>query len=98
MSDETRLFLARVWPRVKIHAVHYAVALAASSWNAGIATLVASLGLAAGAAIEDSVTALNWHEMWTAFKYGAIVNALFYLKAHPLPEKLPLGSTASPIP
>lgn len=76
--------------RAKKYVLHYLYALAASSWNAGIATLVASLGLAAGAAMEpDTVAALDWSQMWAAFKYGAVINALFHLRKHPLPERLP---------
>ncbi len=99
MSDETRDFLRRNWPRVKLHALHYVVALGASSWNAGIATVVASLGLAAGAAIDPAnIRPLDVGQMYAAFKYGAIINAIYHLWKNPLPEKFPLnGGTPPPI-
>lgn len=83
--------------RAKKYVLHYLYALAASSWNAGIATAVASLGLAAGAALEpDTVVPLDWTQMWAGFKYGALINALFYLRKNPIPEALP-SETRPPI-
>lgn len=81
---------------LKIYVLHYLYALAAGSWNAGIATLVASLGLAAAASVEPSqVKPLDIEQMWAAFKYGAAINALFYLRKNPLPEKLPVTKNSA---
>jgi hypothetical protein len=89
----------RIGERVRLYALFYLYAMLASSWNAGIATALASLGLAAGAAIDpEHVQALNWHQIFTAFKYGAVINALFYLRSHPLPERLPLNGAATNAP
>lgn len=83
--------------RVKKYVIFYLYALIASSWNAGIATAVATLGLAAGAALEpDKVSPLDWNQMWAAFQYGALINALFYLRKNPIPETLP-AETRPPI-
>lgn len=91
----------RFWRRIRLYVLHYIFAMLTSSWNAGIATAVASLGLAAAASIDpDHVKALDWPQILAAFEYGAVINALFYLRSHPLPEKLPLpsGDTMRPIP
>jgi hypothetical protein len=81
--------------RAKRWILHYLYALAASSWNSGIATLVASLGLAAGAAMEpDKISPLDWPQMWGAFQYGAAINALFHLRKNPIPESLPTETRA----
>lgn len=94
MPDSLRTRL----PAVKRWALFYLYALAATAWNAGIGGAVATLGIAAGAALEpDEVVALDWAQMWSAFKYGAVINALFYLRSHPIPEKLP-SDDRSPTP
>ena len=87
MPEAIQDFWAR---RLRRYVLHYFYALLASSWNAGIATLVASLGLAAAASIEpDHIRPLNWPQMFAAFRYGAVINALFHLRKNPLPEQLP---------
>lgn len=98
MSDETRQSFVRLFARMRVHALHYIFALVTSSCNAGIATVVASLGLAAGAAIDPAnIRPLDVGQMYAAFKYGAIINAIYHLWKNPLPEKLPAaGDTAPP--
>jgi hypothetical protein len=81
--------------RAKRWALHYLYAMAASSWNAGIATAVATLGLAAGAAVEpDKITPLDLDQIWGAFIYGAAINAIYHLRKNPIPESLPTETTA----
>ncbi len=85
--------IARQWPAIKRWVLFYLYAAGATSWNAGIQTMAVSLGLAAGAAIEpDKVYALDAAQMVIAFKYGAIINLIMYLKTHPIPEKLPTST------
>lgn len=94
MSDRILQFSTRA----KKYVLHYVYALVISSWNAGVATAVATIGLAAGAAFEpETVVPLDWSQMWAAFQYGALINALFYLRKNPLPESLP-SETNPPIP
>ncbi len=67
---------------------HYVYGLFAASWNGGISSVAAILGIDALAATgADQMThILNWHEMVSAFIGALGVHAILWLKAHPLPE------------
>jgi hypothetical protein len=77
------------WDRIRILVAHYFFGLFAKSFNGATVALDGFLGLAAGAAISESVTKPNWQVAAAIFGTAFVRNALVYFKEHPVPEKLP---------
>ena len=77
------------WARIRVLIAHYFFGLFAKSFNGATVALDGFLGIAAGAAVSDSVTKPNWQVAAAIFGTAFIRNALAYFKEHPVPEKLP---------
>jgi ABC-type nitrate/sulfonate/bicarbonate transport system substrate-binding protein len=76
---------------------HYFFGLGASCWNAGIASLYAAFGQAAGAAVMKEVPVPTGHEIGAIFVGAAALQALGYFKQHPLPVETITNETNTSI-
>ena len=77
------------WANIRRWIAHYFFGLFAKSFNGATVALDGFLGLAAGAAVSESVVKPNWQVAAAIFATAFVRNALLYFKEHPIPEKLP---------
>ena len=77
--------------------IHYLYGLFAAAWNGGIGAVAGILGIdgASMTGVAGDAHILNLHEMIAAFGGAFILNAIFWLKAHPLPDDI---ATTHPFP
>ena len=84
-------------PKLLNAAKHYILGLLAASWNGGIGAVAGILGIAGvSTAGVENVHVLNAREMGAAFVGAFVLNAVMWLKSHPIPEKM--DETNPPIP
>jgi hypothetical protein len=76
--------------KLKRAATHYLYAMFAQGFNAGIAAIYSFLGMATGASFDaEHFDPPGWRTLAWTFCVTFCVGILWYLKKHPLPEKLP---------
>lgn len=67
---------------------HYLAGLIAAMWNGGIGALAGIAGNDGAAVVGvPDVHILDWKAMLSVFFGACILHGIFWLKAHPLPEK-----------
>jgi len=69
----------------KTYALHYISGLGASCFNAGVSSLYATFGQAAGAAVIKDISQPTMHEIGAIFLGAASLEALAFFKQNPLP-------------
>lgn len=81
-------------------AKHYVAGLIAASWNGGIGAVAGVLGVdsVAMSGVASDVRVLNFHEMLSVFLGAVVLHAVFWLKAHPLPETFDTEAPFFPAP
>jgi hypothetical protein len=84
---------AKVWRGVK----HYTYAMVITSFNSGIKSMDAVIGLAVGAAVTVTVPSPTWEAGVAVFLTTFARSILMYLKDHPLPDKLPEELESLPV-
>lgn len=76
--------------KIKHWAQHYIAGLLAASFNGGISALAGTLGIAGVAAVGAlPVLSLTPSQMLSAWVGGVVIHGVMWLKANPVPEKLP---------
>lgn len=71
----------------------YFFGMFAKSFNSGITAMDAVIGLAVGAAATTEITKPNWQAALAVFGVTFARSCLMWMKDHPIPEKLPDGTT-----
>lgn len=72
--------------KAKTYLLHYIEGSVASAWNGGIAAVSAFVGSASAAQIPSlNVTAMNPRQLAATFIGAAVISALMYFKANPIP-------------
>lgn len=71
-------------------AKHYIYGLFASAWNGGIGAVAGILGIdgASMSGLSGEARVLNVHEMIAAFAGAFVLNGIFWLKSHPIPDTI----------
>lgn len=74
--------------KFKSAALHYLAGALAAGFNGGIGSVAAIAGIdgVSFSGISSQARVLNAHEMLAAFLGACAIHAIFWFKAHPLPE------------
>jgi ABC-type nitrate/sulfonate/bicarbonate transport system substrate-binding protein len=73
---------------------HYAAGAGASALNGGVTALTAFFGTAGASAAGLPVNAMTAHQALATFAGAAVLAALGYFKANPLPVETPTDTPA----
>lgn len=77
-------------PKFKSYATHYIEGTAASAFNGGVAAIAGIVGPAAVNAVGAHVTPLTPHQLFATFAGAAVMSAISYFKANPIPVETPI--------
>ena len=85
-------------PKILSFIRHYIAGLLSTMWNGGIGAVAGILGIdgVSVSGIADTQI-LDWKQMVSAFIGACVLQGIFWLKAHPLPENYDTAAPFFPV-